>query len=121
MPRVIHFEILADDPQRAIEFYTKVFGWGIKKWEGPMDYWLVNTGPENQPGIHGGIMNRQHPASCINTIDVPSVDDFAAKIKKQGGKILGKKMPIPGVGWHMYCRDTEGNIIGILQMDKSVK
>jgi len=44
MPRVVHFEIHADDPQRAANFYQGVFGWDIKKWEGPEDYWLVTTG-----------------------------------------------------------------------------
>ncbi|MGZ7136310.1 MAG: VOC family protein, partial [Methanobacterium sp.] len=38
MPRVVHFEIPADDPERAIEFYKNVFGWKIDKWEGPFDY-----------------------------------------------------------------------------------
>ena len=53
MPRVVHFEIHADDPQRAANFYQNVFGWQINKWEGPEDYWLVTTGADNEPGING--------------------------------------------------------------------
>jgi len=49
----IHLEILADDPKRAVKFYKKVFGWKIKKLEGPVDYWLVTTSEDNQPGING--------------------------------------------------------------------
>lgn len=41
MPRPVHFEIPADDPARAIEFYRAVFGWTFQKWEGPMPYWMV--------------------------------------------------------------------------------
>jgi predicted enzyme related to lactoylglutathione lyase len=26
-------------------------------------------------------------------------------------------MPIPGVGWLAYCKDTEGNIFGLMQAD----
>jgi len=37
MPRVIHFDLPADDPERAIRFYETVFGWQIRKWEGPME------------------------------------------------------------------------------------
>ena len=74
MPRVIHFEISADDPQRAADFYTKIFGWEIKKWPGPQDYWLVTTGPNDKPGINGGLFKRQGPVGHVNTIDVPSVD-----------------------------------------------
>ena len=59
MSRVVHFEIPADDPERAINFYEKVFGWRFEKWEGPIEYWLVKTGPEDQPGIDGGLTRRE--------------------------------------------------------------
>ena len=61
MPRVVHFEISADKPERATEFYKKVFGWNIQKWDGPQPYWLVATGSKSEPGIDGGIMNRILP------------------------------------------------------------
>jgi uncharacterized protein len=31
------------------------------------------------------------------------------------------KMPIPGVGWLAYIKDTEGNILGMMQPDPSAK
>jgi hypothetical protein len=61
MPRPIHFEIPAEEPHRAIRFYEIVFGWKFDKWEGPMPYWLITTGPEGQPGINGGLMPRRDP------------------------------------------------------------
>lgn len=33
MPRVQHFEISANDPEKLAAFYEKVFGWKITKWE----------------------------------------------------------------------------------------
>ncbi|HPT75026.1 MAG TPA: VOC family protein, partial [Methanomassiliicoccaceae archaeon] len=60
MPRVIHFEIPAEDPERAVEFYKKVFGWKIDKWEGPIDYWLVMTGENDEPGINGAIHDNKN-------------------------------------------------------------
>ena len=57
--RIVHFELPADDPKRAITFYEKVFGWTITKWEGPKDYWLVVTGPDEEPGINGVIAPRR--------------------------------------------------------------
>jgi hypothetical protein len=120
MLRVTHFEISVDDPERAIKFYADAFGWKIKKWEGPMDYWLITTGPEDQPGIDGGLMKREHPgASTTNTIDVPSVDEFISKITEAGGKIIAPKQSIPGVGYFAYCQDTEGNTFGIMEEDTS--
>ena len=122
MPRVTHFEIYVDDPERSTKFYSDVFGWKIEKWEGPFDYWLITTGPKDQPGINGGIAKRDKPEqSTINTIDVPSVDDYIAKITKAGGKVIMPKMAIPGVGYMAHCADTEGNTIGIMQEDLTVK
>ncbi len=120
MLRVTHFEISVDDPERAIKFYTDAFGWKVKKWEGPMDYWLITTGPEDQPGIDGGLMKREHPgASTTNTIDVPSADEFISKITEAGGKIVAPKQSIPGIGYFAYCQDTEGNTFGIMEEDTS--
>jgi predicted enzyme related to lactoylglutathione lyase len=120
--RVVHFEIPADHPERAAKFYTKVFGWKINKWEGGMDYWLVTTGDSGTPGIDGAIMQRSEMANTVvNSIDVPSVDDFLKKVTKNGGKVVTPKTPIPGVGYFAYCKDTEGNMFGIMQPDESVK
>jgi predicted enzyme related to lactoylglutathione lyase len=119
VPRVIHFEILGDDPERAVKFYRKAFGWKIKKWEGPVDYWLVTTGEDNQPGINGAIMEREGKGSVYNTIDVPSVDEFIKNIVEADGKVITEKRAVPGVGYMAYCADTEGNVFGIMQEDPS--
>ncbi|HKG92419.1 MAG TPA: VOC family protein [Gemmatimonadaceae bacterium] len=124
MPRVIHFEIPADDPQRASQFYGSVFGWQFQRWEGPQDYWLVSTGGNDgnggaaAPGIDGGMMRRPQPgAGTVNTIDVPSVDEYVSRIQAQGGSVAVPKMAVPGVGWLAYCTDPEGNMFGIMQTD----
>ncbi len=116
MPRVIHFEINATDAQRAVEFYTKVFGWTITKWEGPFDYWLISTGEDGDPGIDGAIM-AGGGAPTVNTIDVPSVDEFIEKVKAAGGRLVSPKNAIPGVGYHAYCEDAEGIPFGMMEAD----
>ncbi|HEV2881170.1 MAG TPA: VOC family protein [Pyrinomonadaceae bacterium] len=125
MPRVIHFELSADDPERAVKFYDEVFGWKTQRWDGPQSYWLLETGAEGQPGINGGLMKRSDnplpPSSATNTIDVPSVDDYAQKITEHGGKVLMPKGAVQGVGYVAYCADTEGNVFGIMQFDPSAK
>ncbi len=118
MPRVIHFEINADEPQRAVKFYEKAFAWKISQWEGPMEYWLIRTGEEGEPGIDGAIMKREQQWSTIITIEVPSYEEFARKVEEAGGKIVTAKQAIPGVGCHSYCLDTEGNIFGVLEPDR---
>src|SRR5262249_19291055 len=122
MARVVHFEIPADEPERAIEFYTKVFDWKIQKWGGDEDYWLLMTGSDGQPGINGGLMRRTAPYTGVtNSIDVPSVDEFMAKVWEGGGKVISSKITLPGVGYIAYCQDTEGNLFGIFQEAHTVQ
>jgi hypothetical protein len=122
MPRIIHFDIPADDPTRAQKFYQDVFGWTFDKWNGPMEYWMAKTGDDKQPGINGGLGKRMPgQAGMTNTIDVPSVDEFAKKIESKGGKVIMPKMAILGVGYFAQCLDTEGNVFGIIQMDQNAK
>lgn len=113
MPRPVHFEIGAQQPDRAVEFYKKVFNWQISKWDGPEDYWLVTTGEEGKPGINGAIMKRE--GGTVNSIEVESVDDFVARSTSAGGTVEVPKMEIPGVGFLAYCKDTEGNLYGLFQ------
>src|SRR5262245_14472153 len=123
MSRVVHFEIQADDPQRALDFYEGVFGWTIQKWEGPQDYYLITTGPDDTPGINGGLLKRMEPIdgtaviAYVCTVDVQSVDDVVGIVWDKGGQIAVPKMAVPGVGWLAYCKDTEGNIFGVMQRD----
>jgi predicted enzyme related to lactoylglutathione lyase len=122
MPRPIHFEIPCDNPDRVIAFYKSVFGWTVQKWDGPMPYWLVTTGPEGEPGINGGFMMKQHPQQpCVNTVGVANVDEAVATVTANGGEIAVPKMAIPGVGWLAYGKDPEGNIFGLMQNDPSAK
>lgn len=122
MPRVIHFEITTDDPERAVKFYEEVFGWKTQRWGGGnQTYWLLDTGSE-EPGIGGGIMRRQPEfPPTVNTIGVPSVDAFAKKVVAAGGSVVMEKRAIPGIGYQAYCRDTEGNLFGVHQSDPSAK
>ena len=122
MPRVVHFEIDAKKPDRAVSFYEKVFDWKIEKWKGPADYWLITTGNAKEPGIDGGLSKRtEDKPSTVNTIDVPSVDKFAKKILENGGKIVRPKMAVPGVGWMVYFEDPEGNVWGLMESDESAR
>jgi len=98
MNRVVHFEMSADDPERASNFYRNVFGWKIDEWEGPVDYWLVTTGAQEEPGIDGGIKKQpEFDTGTVNAIDVSSIDEFVEKIESHGGELVMPKTEIPGV------------------------
>jgi predicted enzyme related to lactoylglutathione lyase len=124
MARVVHFEITADNPERAAKFYEEVFGWGAMKWEGPQEYWLITTGNEKDPGIDGGLARREDSPLAqpvTNTIDVADVDEAVHAVEANGGEILVPKGAVPGVGWLSYFKDTEGNIFGMMEADESAK
>ncbi len=124
--RVVHFDIGADDVERAIGFYEDVFGWRTEKVGGdmPMDYWLITTGPDSEPGINGGLHKRDtaasggdEPAAFECTIGVDDIEAYAAKIEPAGGKILMEKMGLKGVGWFVHALDSEGNHFSLMQPD----
>ena len=116
--RPTHFEIPVDVPDRAEKFYSSVFGWTVQPYAGaPVYYGLAGTG-DTQPGIDGALMQRGEGAAATRiTMSVESIEDAAAKIEAEGGKVLQGKMPIPGMGHFAICEDTEGNEIGIFAVD----
>lgn len=120
MSRVIHFEIPADDPERASRFYGKVFGWSFTKWDCPQEYWMVRTGSDG-PGIDGGMARRKDVSGTTNVVGVESVDATIASVEKAGGKLAVPKCPVPGVGWVAYFLDTEGTFFGVMQFDQNAK
>ena len=115
MPRVVHFEISAEEAERAVGFYRGVFGWEFRHLGGPRDYWLVTTGDEGEPGINGGVFRREGPVNYVNTVKVDSVDEYVSKVEAGGGRVVVPKMTLPGIGFLVYCQDTEQNVFGMIE------
>ena len=122
MPRVIDFEIPADDVERITKFYKTVFGWKVKKWKGPVDHWFLVTGDDAEPGINGSFAKREDfpEGTTVNVIGVDNVDKYALLVKTNGGTLVGEKITIPKVGYYQYFKDTEGNLMGMMQYDTPV-
>ena len=117
MPRPIHFEIPADNPERAIAFYSAALDWRAERFP-DAEYWLVKTGAEGEPGIDGGISRRRDPEERpTNVMGVASVAAAMQRIEAAGGRITVPRMAIPGVGWVAYALDTEGNPFGVFRAD----
>ena len=123
MSKVVHFEIPADDLERARAFYGSVFGWQLQSMAVPGgEYTTVSTTPVDEqtqmptePGaINGGMMQRtaQTPSPVI-TIDVESIDAALAEIEAGGGATVTPRTPIPGMGAFAYFTDPEGNVLGL--------
>jgi uncharacterized protein len=127
---IVHFEIPADNPERAAKFYRELFGWDVKRWEGSagggegFEYWMVHTvetaadGRLVRQGVNGGLMRRMFPGQApVNYIAVESVDDFIKRAEGLGAKTLMGKSPVPGMGWFAQLNDTEGNVFAIWELD----
>ena len=86
MPKIVHFELPFDDADRANQFYAQVFGWQSRKWDGPEEYYLQETGTDAEPyGIGGALIAR---ASAANG----------------GGALGGHRRGRPG----RLCRQSDG-------------
>jgi uncharacterized protein len=123
---IVHFEIPADNPERAAKFYREMFGWKIDKWENPngIEYYMVETVPTNEqgmpvrPGVNGGMMPRMYPnQQPTNYIAVESVNDAVAKAERLGAKVMMGKTPVPGMGWFAQLTDPEGNVLAVWEHD----
>ena len=122
MPRVQHFEISANDPEKLAAFYKNVFGWKVTKWEGPVDYWLIDTGDDEEPGINGGFSRPDELFSgTVNTVGVDDIDAYLEKVKQHSGEVVVEKHVIPGIGYNAYCKDIEGTVFGVHQEDPEAK
>ena len=131
MNRVVHFEIQADNIERAMKFYKDVFGWEFMKWIENPPYWGIMTAPKDskEPGINGGFLQRPCPAPALEqgtnaytcTVQVENFDEIAKKIEPAGGRVAMPKFAIMNMAWQGYFIDTEGNTFGIHQPDSNAK
>ncbi|MGA2099487.1 MAG: VOC family protein [Candidatus Sulfotelmatobacter sp.] len=122
-PGNIYFEIQADDLTRAINFYSKTFGWKFTEIKGlPVAYWTIETG-----GSRGGLLQRPAktppPQSGTNafvcSLEVESFDDTARTIGQLGGIVALPKFAVPATCWQGYFVDPEGNTFGIFEVDEN--
>ncbi len=119
---VVHFEIPADNLERAHNFYREAFGWNIMHMP-ELEYTMVGTTESDEQGapikpgsINGGMGNRQGALEnpCI-TIGVDDIDKTLEKVTSLGGTSLGDKVAVADMGWAAYFKDSEGNVMGIWQ------
>lgn len=134
---IVHFEIPADNVERAIEFYTKTFDWKIEKMDMPTDsstggdpYYAVRTTETDEknmikkPGaINGGLMKRKGKGQpFMNYISVASIDESLKTITENGGTIMLPKTEImKDMGWIAAFMDTEGNMMGLHELSEKMK
>lgn len=117
--RVVHFEIPFDDGGRAGSFYEQVFGWQMMPLP-EMGYTLVMSGPSgdegpSEPGyINGGMMQREGDFTSPNiVIDVENLETALQAVVDAGGTAVTERQAVGEMGFTAYCKDTEGNLVGL--------
>jgi uncharacterized protein len=118
MGRPVHFEISAEDPERAAAFYEQALGWSARRWDGSADsaeYWLLSTG--DGLGIDGGMTRRGKSsfAGTTLTIDVEDLNATLTAVERAGGTVLMPAIVLPGIGHLAYCSDPEGNAFSLMR------
>lgn len=124
MATITHFDLPADDLERAKTFYEKLFGWKFTAVTGmPMPYYLIETADlKGKKSVGGGIGPRGAPdQKIVNYMGVKSVEEHIEKVKSLGGSVTMPKTAVPGWGYLAVCTDTEGNIFGLWEEDKNAK
>lgn len=114
MSTIVHFDVPAENIDRAKKFYTELLGWKFESWPG-MEYNLITTtNLEGVPGVGGGMGKRVDPSQrMVNYFGVKSIDAAIQQVKNLGGRMLSDKMAVPTMGYLANCVDTEGNTFGL--------
>jgi uncharacterized protein len=114
MARVVLFELSSQNPERAVQFYSTVFGWNIA--EPRWDYYAVTTGSDDRPGINGGIDlgPPDYPHGTRIIIEVDSIEEAIAKSVENGANIVREPMDFDD--FHLaYLVDPTGLGFGLIQ------
>jgi len=122
MSTIVHFDVPAENIERAKKFYSVLFDWKFESYPG-MQYNLVTTtNLDGAPGIGGGMGKRMDPSQhIVNYFGVKSIDASIQQVKSLGGSILMNKMAVQQMGYLATCLDTEGNTFGLWEADTSAK
>lgn len=122
MAAIVHFDVPADDPERAMKFYASLLDWKFESFP-EMQYNLITTkNLDGTPGVGGGLGKRMEPSQRIrNYFGVKSIDAAMKKMKSLGGKLETGKMAVPGMGYLVNCIDTEGNAFGLWEENAEAK
>jgi predicted enzyme related to lactoylglutathione lyase len=111
----VHVELNTPDPDKAKEFYSKLFQWQLEDMPGSSDgvYTLVKVGE----GTGGGIM-KQIPHGPSGWLAYVAVDDIHAATQKAqalGAEVMKDVTEVTGMGWFSLIHDPTGAVLGLWQ------
>lgn len=111
-----YFDLSVENLKEARQFFENVFGWHFEKMPMPFEYYRIQAGESDEPGIDGGIGEIKDVSFsdgkplCVVTIPVVNLDESIAKVTESGGSVVEPKVAIPGIGWYATCLSLEGDV-----------
>lgn len=118
-----YFDLSVRDLDQARTFFEKTLGWRFERFPMPYEYYRIHAGPDNEPGIDGGIgsvddapLSGGKPLTVV-TVPVSNLDEVVSLVEANGGRVVEPKVAIPGLGWYATCAEPGGLLFGLIQAD----
>ena len=109
------YAIYADDPQRAMAFYSAVFRWSFLRQRGEQSWW-VSSGPIAAPQIDGRLHKRMAgERGHLGALHVSSFDVIVERIKAHGGRLITPIRAGMQTERQLYVIDPEGNSFRLIE------
>lgn len=121
--RPSYFDLTVRNVDDARRFFSAVLGWQYDKFA--PGYFRIRAGAAEEPGIDGGMaaLADTKIATGPMTVLVMPVDDLermVQSVESNGGRVLERRVPVPGIGWFSSCAEPGGLVFGMIQADSSV-
>lgn len=123
----VHFDLSVRDLGQARKFFEAVLDWRFERFPMPFEYYGIQAGPKDAPGIDGTIggvsdapLSGGNPLTKV-TVAVPNLDEVVSRVQAHGGRIVEPRTPISGVRWYATCAEPGGLLFGLLQEDETAR
>lgn len=110
--RFVWHDLMTSDVDKAVAFYTELFGWGIKEADmGGWKYRMIQAGGTEHGGFAPLEADRGLPSHWVSYCTVDDVDAAVARSEKLGGRTFVPGSDIPGTGRFAVIADPQGAVI----------
>lgn len=123
----IYFDLTVQDVSEARAFFEAVLGWRFERFPLPYEYYRIQAGGPDEPGIDGGVGGVSDAPICEGrpltqvTMPVADLDTTLEAVLENGGRIVEPKKAIPAIGWYATCAEPGGLMFGLLQADADAR
>jgi len=111
-------ELYTRDPEKASAFYSALFNWQPKPWEGPTPYTVFNFAGEER--MAGGMLPmpdemKDVPPHWLPYFQVGNTDGTVARARELGANVVVPAMDVPKVGRFAIIADPQGASFAVIQ------